>query len=196
MTSQHGGKTKLVCPDCGDVFSSKTSLNSHISRKHSKDSDKKFQCHECSFFTSYPSDLKRHSRVHDIRLKPQPCPFCSRLVKNLQEHFHKTQCDIPESERTIKKYKCDTCNKNFSWKGGYERHVKNFHSEGAQSHKCELCSYATYSKFNLFIHVRRMHEGKKLKRTCPHCLKEVIKLEFHIRLFHPEFANLPVITDD
>ena len=206
MTTQHRktlatSNTQVMCPDCGDIFSTKGSLEKHISRKHNKDKgdlSEKLQCPHCEWTTLDRTSMNRHiKRVHDITFKPTPCPFCNKPVKILQEHLKRTQCDIPENERTLKKlYKCDTCSKNFSCKGGYDRHMKNIHSEKSKSHKCDLCSYATYNKFNLFIHVRRMHEGKKLKRSCPYCLKEVVKLKFHIGLFHPEFAHLTTVTDD
>lgn len=205
MTTQHRktfttSNIQVMCPDCGDIFSGKSSLEKHILRKHNTnkmDLGDKLQCPHCEFSTLERASMNRHiKRVHDTTLKPKPCPFCNRMVKNLQEHLQRTQCDIPENERTLKKYRCDTCSKNFSSKGSYDRHMKNVHSEGSKIHKCDLCNYATYTKFNLFIHVRRMHEGKKLKRNCPYCLKDVVKLEFHVGLFHPEFAHITTMTDD
>ena len=202
MRNKHGKsnakhETKLICPRCGDTFNDKIVLNRHLLRKHDEgDLSQKFQCPHCQVTTWRQADMNRHLKVHDKSLKPKPCPFCNRLVRHLRDHLQKTQCDIPENERTLKTYKCVTCNKTFAGKGGYDRHMKNFHSEAGKNHKCDLCSYATYDKFNLFIHVRRMHEGKKLKRMCPYCSKEVVKLEFHIGLFHPEFADLPTTADD
>lgn len=204
MSTKHGKSSrkgssvkKLMCPECGDTFHDRTRLDFHILRKHNKgDLSQKLQCPHCPVSTWTRPEMNRHLKVHDKSLKPKPCPFCNRLVKNLREHFQKTQCDIPENERTLKTYKCDTCNKNFTFKAGYDRHMKNIHSNAEKTHKCDLCSYATYNNFNLFIHVRRVHEGKKLKRTCPYCSKEVVKLEYHIGLFHPEYADLPIMTDE
>ena len=60
--------------------------------------------------------------------------------------------------------------------------IKDFH--------CSLCDYKTYAKSNLYIHVKRMHEGRQLKESCPHCDKLVVHLEYHIRTYHVNNLNI------
>ena len=203
MKKEHGksrysmrDETKVVCQECGIVLQSQAGLESHYKRKHSGDPSQKVPCPHCDYTDWTQGGINGHiRRVHDINFKPASCPFCGKLIKRLRDHLRRTQCNLPENERTLKVYKCEPCNKNFSEKHGYHRHVRQFHGEGKKNQKCDLCNYATYSKFNLFIHVRRMHEGKPLKRSCPYCSKEVIKLEHHISLFHPEFdPERPIIN--
>ena len=199
MSREHGSinvdEKRIICPECGDIVLERN-LEIHRKRNHSKDHSQKIPCPHCEYTAWQKQDINSHiKKVHDIKFKPKPCPFCNRLVKHLADHIRRTQCDVPESERTLKKYKCETCNKTFNNKGGYDRHVRDFHGEGKRDIKCDLCNYATYNKFNLFIHVRRMHEGKPLKKSCPYCSKETIKLEHHIRLYHPEYAEQPTMLD-
>ena len=179
-------ENKFICQECGTVVASKEGLESHKST-HS-DPNTKFPCPHCKYTGWTPNQVSEHiKRVH--KRKPSSCPFCGKLVKMLRFHIERTQCNLPENERTFKRFKCDLCDKTFSQKAGLVRHKKIFHSNKKRDIKCDLCDYATYTKSNLFIHVRRMHEGKALKSSCPFCFKEVIKMERHINLFHTEFNS-------
>ena len=54
---------------------------------------------------------------------------------------------------------------------------------------CGDCSYTASTRFNLQIHVKRVHERKTIKDTCPYCNKPCIGLDWHIRTYHAELAT-------
>ena len=86
----------------------------------------------------------------------------------------------------ITKVACLDCNKVFNFKQALDNHVKIVHMN-VKDKQCPDCSYATYSRYNLRMHVSKIHNGKKIeKEACPHCTKVTTNLNYHINIMHNE----------
>ena len=65
----------------------------------------------------------------------------------------------------VKKYTCDLCGHQVSFKNSLARHKKSVHEEVKFS--CRLCNYQATSKESLAKHKRAVHEG--VKYPCGQC---------------------------
>ena len=186
ITQIHSNLPREMCPYCGKAFCGKASLQGHIDRIHEKNF-KPFPCQHCDYIAKNKAELEYHVERRHGESNPVSCPWCGRFVKRLDKHLQRNKCNIPESEREEKpKLQCPLCPKTI---GGHEperalkRHIRSIHEQVKDIH-CDQCDYKTYSKCNLYVHVKRMHEGRSYKEQCPHCPKIVVNLEFHIETYH------------
>ena len=126
------------------------------------------------------SDMHRH--LKQVHGPPTPCPWCGFVTKNLRRHLRRTQCDVPEDQRTKEETtQCHICSQMIS-KKRIKSHIRVVH--GDKSFECDQCDYKSYSRHNLFLHTRRVHEQKSLTEICPECNKKCISLEWHIQTYH------------
>ena len=187
MSRKHPENSGLACQQCGKTYSNSSSLNLHVKYAHEKNFVPLLCPYEdCNTTFKHDCDLRRHiSRVHEHSM--EKCQWCGKRVKTMQRHLKLNQCNIPEEERvmrTLEKKECDICKKLVS-KGNLGKHMQTMHGHGrpAEFH-CDQCGYKTNIKYNLKLHVTRVHEGSYHKKKCPHCLKDFIDLEYHIKTFH------------
>ena len=180
MTRKHNTKNKERCTICGNDY---VHLQNHIKLVHKKDF-KKIPCPHCDQVCRSAGDLKKHIQLRHEENKAVDCPWCGKLIKDLDVHLERTQCNVPEEDREVKKkLKCELCSKEFSWMNGLKKHMKAIHEQAKDIH-CDQCDYKTYSKGNLYVHVKRMHEGRAYREPCPHCPRSVVNLEYHVKTFH------------
>ena len=186
IESKHENNTP--CPHCGVPYTTQASLNLHIERMHSNKEPQK--CPKCNFKTLMSHELKGHFiRMHTENTK-ETCQYCGEVFKYLKKHQIRTGCDGKVVER--KKLSCIQCGKKFNWKSFLSKHVKEIHS-GVKDRSCSYCSYATYSSFNLKLHITKVHFGTKLsKETCVHCEKSTSNLKYHTRIYHPLLSEIQV----
>ena len=177
------------CVECGKRLQ-RVSMKQHIFIQHS-DAFVPFQCQHCEYPAKSKAELKRHIKIKHEEANPVNCPWCGTYVKCLERHLRRTECNIPENERKeVKTTSCDICLKKFTNKCNsninlaLERHKKTVHEKIKDVH-CERCDYKTYTKNNLYVHVKRMHEGRPYREQCPKCPKMVVNIEWHIRTYHP-----------
>merc|ERR1711962_895847 len=67
-------KETILCPDCGDIFTSKLKLRIHISSKH-KPKVLNFHCKYCDYKTHAKNMIVEHERTHTGE-KPFKCAYC------------------------------------------------------------------------------------------------------------------------
>ena len=177
------------CVECGKRLQ-RVSMKHHIFVQHS-DAFVPFQCQHCEYPAKSKAELKRHIKIKHEEANPVNCPWCGNYVKCLERHLRRTECNIPENERKeVKTTSCDICLKKFTSKCtsninlSLEKHKKTVHEKIKDVH-CERCDYKTYTKNNLYVHVKRMHEGRPYREQCPKCPKMVVNIEWHIRTYHP-----------
>lgn len=186
MHPENSGLSLAVCQQCGKTYSSKESLKLHIKYYHEKNFVPLVCSYlDCSFTAKQDSDIRRHiASVHEKSL--EKCQWCGKFVKKIKQHLKINQCNLPEEERvkTIPRNECLVCHKMVS-KINFRKHMRTMHGEGNQrTFHCERCSYKTNVKYNLKLHVSKVHDGDYHKKECPYCTKEVIALDYHIKNYH------------
>lgn len=90
----HGNMDRLVCQDCGKLFTSKRSLFGHKKEKHSGPVEV-FPCVDCGKNFSRKANLKAHRDSLHFG-KKFPCSFCERIFTNrssMNQHIKKTHTD-------------------------------------------------------------------------------------------------------
>jgi len=90
----HGNMDRLICPDCGKLFTSKRSLFGHKKEKHSGPVEV-FPCVDCGKNFSRKANLKAHRDSLHFG-KKFPCSFCERIFTNrssMNQHIKKTHTD-------------------------------------------------------------------------------------------------------
>ena len=110
------GKTQYKCKVCSKVCSSRSSVHSHYTQKHTT----RFQCNfdDCNRCFACDAQLKIHQRSH-TNDKPFACKFCDKsfTIKSiLTRHVR-----IHTGE---KPYKCQYCQKRFTQSGVRNRHER------------------------------------------------------------------------
>ena len=152
--------------------------------------DTEFVCEICSKEFKMRLTYEKHMNIHDQernKKSTEMCPHCGEEFRYLDNHIKRTQCNIPEHERTkvvSKDFMCEYCNKAFGTEGGVNYHIKNVHKD--KHLFCDLCDYKTHSKNNLRIHVVRVHEKRDLYVQCSLCNKKCTNLEWHMQVYHKE----------
>jgi len=90
----HGNMDRLICTDCGKLFTSKRSLFGHKKEKHTGPVEI-FPCPDCGKNFSRKSNLKAHRDSLHFG-KKFPCSFCERIFTNrssMNQHIKKTHSD-------------------------------------------------------------------------------------------------------
>lgn len=90
----HANMDRLICPDCGKLFTSKRSLFGHKKEKHTGPVEI-FPCQDCGKNFSRKSNLKAHRDSLHFG-KKFPCSFCERIFTNrssMNQHIKKTHSD-------------------------------------------------------------------------------------------------------
>ena len=68
------------------------------------------------------------------------------------------------------KYKCDTCEKDFTAKSSLNKHKIDYHSDEANKvHKCELCDKEFATGSTLKDHNKKIHQPIKKWHFCDQC---------------------------
>ena len=147
-------KENLPCDHCGKTYSGKISLYIHIQRVHEDHEQKK--CPECDYETGIPRYMENHwKRKHTDALE-KTCEFCGKVFKKLKDHLKKGSCGNADGHIKVERVPCAQCDKSFSSKDKRREHIKRIHI-GEKGKKCGVCNYASYSNFNLKLHVSKMH---------------------------------------
>ena len=82
----------------------------------------------------------------------------------------------------------DTCEKTFTMKESLKKHINVVHLQ-IKNKCCVYCDYKTHTKFNLDLHINKMHLGVHTeKQNCSHCGKTTYKLDHHMKVYHGELV--------
>ncbi|KAK3909437.1 Zinc finger protein 782 [Frankliniella fusca] len=141
----HFGERPFVCHMCGNSFSSKATMQEHLTI-HSD--EEPWECTKCSkkFKTKYRLNI--HLDTH--RETPYSCPHCP-----LQLSTRRTLRMHLVVHRETKAYQCATCGKAFRRAKDLKGH-QTLHS-GRRPYSCPFCSRTFANGSNCRSHKRRMH---------------------------------------
>ena len=125
-------------------------------------------CNSCDYRACFKNDLEKHMRaVHGIMVPPgegdssPPLPVMKTEVLEPFIELGKSPADNEHKTSRGQKRKAISVSKK-----------KNYF--------CDQCDYKTSFKSDLLKHDELVHQ--KIKKSCPHCGKQVANLHEHIRL--------------
>ncbi|KAK7086879.1 hypothetical protein SK128_020946 [Halocaridina rubra] len=157
----------FTCHLCEDRFSSKVSLNNHLTQTHSTHNVK---CNLCNKTFKTDHFLMGHIlRKHKIGNKEFPCKVCNKVFmisKDLRRHM--------QSHNPERMYKCSVCEKKFKLYSTLQFHMKA-HSKD-KPYDCVLCLIPCTTIVELKRHIHLVHKlevdenfAKNWNRKCPVC---------------------------
>ena len=152
-----------ACNFCDYESTNKSTLHSHISRKHSA----KRLCKRKSSY-SYTTEPEEYSC--DV------CEFKCQNRRRLKEHLERKHA-------SDYKYDCEYCGKKFKVKGDMRLHVRFKHKEGPIV--CDVCGKTCSNSNSLYVHQKWAHF--KPKYECEICKRRMVtqeNLDQHILLQH------------
>jgi len=165
------------CPMCPAVIKD---VDMHMKNCHTGEL---MTCSACPYTSRRKADIDGHFRKVHTNLNKQTCSVCGETFKGLKRHLERTKCGTgKKAEATIP---CpEGCPKMFTLQDTVDKHIKRVHLK-IKNKICPFCDYKTYSKFNLNLHVTKMHEGKKMeKQQCLYCDKTPFALDYHMQIYH------------
>ena len=165
------------CPHCPAVVKD---IDMHVKNCHTGEL---MTCSACPYSSRRKQDLESHYRKVHTELNMETCQVCGDRFKMLKNHLERTKCGTgKKAEATIP---CPTgCPKMFTLQSSVDKHIRQVHQQ-IKNKICPFCDYKTYSRFNLNLHVTKMHEGKKMeKQQCQYCDKAPYALDYHMQTYH------------
>ena len=194
MRKQNHQKSDSQCYKCGKILCNKQYLKNHLDicgktkahgtgletkKKEGYSNNKVYKCKQCDF-TGISATLKTHSEVHNgVLLKT--CEICGFTGKRMKRHIQRNH-NVKSQERV----KCDECGKQIK-KNGMEKHKLIVHTT-QRKHPCNDCEYKAGSKYNLKLHVNKMHLGNNTlpKEECAYCDFQTTNMLHHMKVYHPD----------
>ena len=153
------------CKSCEKQFKSITYLKMHIINVHDH-SDRKIKCELCGYELIKKKFKDHLDKIHGENKKVQ-CEICNKIfscIGNLRIHLATHE----------KKFKCDSCEEEFSKEFFLKRHFNKTHVE--KTVKCDLCDKQFPSKKNLDVHINvHNKEDNIMKITKEERLSKVMK---------------------
>ena len=142
----HENLCDFVCGQCNKDFSTQGSLKNHIEHIHN---GKKIKCDQCNAEYSSNGALQKHIKTIHNGIKDFACPECDYKCSekgNLKQH-------IKLIHERIKDVICEECNAKFSFNTTLRRHIKNVHSK-LKDFGCSECNYRCTSNSYLRRHMK------------------------------------------
>ncbi|GAB6032924.1 hypothetical protein CHUAL_012119 [Chamberlinius hualienensis] len=172
------------CPHCPfKAYNFKSKLFYHLASKHQMDLqgnllEKNFKCQECDFSCVAEFQLKSH-KIYKHGAKIHKCDVCS-YASNSRADLRKHQDGVHGNKRPFicetcgfaaksssnlhlhlsthkEKVVCEVCGVTVKCRG-LSLHMQTVHGENRKPFHCHLCSLSTRCKFNLKVHLTRVHK--------------------------------------
>ena len=160
----HDLDTFQSCTKCGKLYKNHNTFREHMDKYHGADEEKLFPCEKCNKSFSSETNLNVHIKyIHNVQARLD-CVECEEsfkhrnsLVRHLK-NIHKIDLNYHtvDANAAIVKYKCDKCDKEYSYKGDLNQH-KKLHTD--ITIQCKICSPPKTFKFNTNLqrHLRKKH---------------------------------------
>lgn len=173
------------CELCKKVFVTKESLNLHKKNIHNKLRKKEV----CDICAKEVFEVEKHIKYKHSGLvkKSIPCmdPQCDKMFRTKQEvNKHNDAVHLNKKETCPR---CDGIYKNLAV------HINQYHT-GAKKHVCDKCGKAFIKKYDLNVHIDRVHCGRRY--ICPECGKTISKIKEHLKVVHNKIdVNMEFIKE-
>ncbi|XP_018335291.1 zinc finger protein 585A-like [Agrilus planipennis] len=156
-------KAEYPCEICLEMFNNPNALRYHYTYHEAR-----YTCKKCSknFKTIIDYICHMHTHGHDKMYKCPKCSFKHPQLPTLQIHMYSTHSEY-------KKYKCQICDKRFSFYTEYSEH-KNWHAREQYKQRivletvqCQICDKELSNKERLLKHIREHFSETEL--NCLFC---------------------------
>ncbi|KAG5669534.1 hypothetical protein PVAND_017421 [Polypedilum vanderplanki] len=145
------------CNHCELKFKYKTWLTLHLTTKHQKGKEIKF---ECDFDGKiFDSKAKIYGHMKTCHQTLEECNLCGKEIRNLNQHMRRVHAKENE------KIKCQICHKTLKNQFCMRKHLKTHNKQ----HQCQLCGYK-FSFNNQLKEHQKVHKNQFAFR-CEKCQK-------------------------
>ena len=105
----------------------------------------------------------------------------------LKRHWENTKCG---GKLKTGVFTCDICNKQLTTERGLKKHRKLLHLK-AKDKQCEMCSYSTYSNFNLRLHItkERIHSSLSIEH---HLLPKLVFVLKYVQFLYKSVQSFVI----
>ena len=139
---------KYECKLCPSILKGKKSFKIHVKTHFTK-----LKCSLCDKVFTSTAKLKLHVNGFHNKGERIPCTECTGTFKT--KGYLRKHMKYIHSENEVIKWKCETCNKNFSQQGALIIH-KRIHL--GERLGCSLCDATFHSKYWLQNHLSNVHQ--------------------------------------
>jgi len=112
-----------ICQVCGASFVSKGNLKQHMEAIHEKKRD--FACNVCDAKFYFKHKMEEHVKAKHLGEKNFKCDKCDMAFGCNSERYHHN-LKVHEGVE----FRCHICGKDFAYKKGLRRHIRNVHEVG------------------------------------------------------------------
>lgn len=169
----------VKCPECDELFTQKSHLNSHVKLKHEEIG--KRQCVKCEISYSQTNNFVVHyKKVHlkkncECNAK-KLCRLCDLDLKNakIEWRLQPLEAPSPNADETVGGYICEICKMRFGAKFHLNAHTKLKHDSNMPE-PCTKCP-ASFAQINNFVvHLKKKHlnECSCKGKLCAECTQIV-----------------------
>ena len=194
-------KIKHVCDHCKAECTTKSNLNMHITRYHTKED---IQCNKCENMTfSTRWEFNQHKQELHKKVKKGKAPKRERVRQICDVCGYEPSYSSPTAIRIHKaavhlgiKHVCDQCGKECTTKSNLTKHQTKFHGDGFP---CQSCDYKAGLKDQLKYHIESVHLGIRYEcnfEGCSYSSSQKTTLRVHRAKRHSEKAIPCLICDE
>ncbi|CAG9809327.1 unnamed protein product [Chironomus riparius] len=115
--SIHKMEFTYKCKYCTRMFKNTTSRNNHHQIAHKNKEELHFKCNKCNIFFETKEDLRIHSFIH-FNGEIKTCFHCDQIFKTTR------LLTIHLQKHSNKKFQCESCLENFTFKSGLMKHIR------------------------------------------------------------------------
>ncbi len=211
--SKHSEQSKS-CEECGFVGDTRRAVTFHKQTVH--DGLEAINCSLCEYASVNPINLRLHQKYKHSKRETRACKDCGYMAETVRElrlHKHTVhdglvaynckQCDYAATtsklvmdhvrlQHTERRHICPNCNKTFSYRKWWARHMRVWHSieEATLKKVCNFdgCRFEGKNLRQLVFHERTVHENWKVLACgqCSYKTEAAQRLARHVDVRHRE----------
>ncbi|XP_065203981.1 zinc finger protein 569-like [Planococcus citri] len=142
----HCGKELSQCPQCEFASYSKSRLDVHLVKSHTK----RYACERCGKMFPYQYQLTTHINGVHLNIRSHTCDTCGKSFKtkaNFDTHIAR--------HKDVRNFPCPHCNHRSRTSNDLAVHVRKH--TGEKPFKCDVCGKAFAHSVNRIKHQRNVH---------------------------------------